>query len=145
MTTQERLDLARLCIEKISQDLRIVPLPGQPWFQSINILGEHIFDHIRAHRFLADLVSFLVVDVLRSLHIDPAFGADEGANTIGFGRQEPEGDSPVGQPLGVIVPGGGPSRRRRGWGLGREAALRSSRAGRGSGAQGARRFHGGLG
>src|ERR1700719_1375433 len=59
MAAQERLDLARLYIEKISQDLRVVPLPGQPWFQSINILGEHIFDHIRAHRFLADLVSFL--------------------------------------------------------------------------------------
>jgi hypothetical protein len=59
MATQERLDLARLYIEKISQDLRVVPLPSQPWFQSINILGEHIFDHIRAHRFLADLVSFL--------------------------------------------------------------------------------------
>jgi len=59
VTAQERLDLAWLNIEKISQDLRVMPLPGQLWFQSINILGEHIFDHIRAHRFLADLVSFL--------------------------------------------------------------------------------------
>jgi hypothetical protein len=42
----------------ICQDLRVVTLPGQPWFQPINILGEHIVDHIRADRFLANLVGF---------------------------------------------------------------------------------------
>jgi hypothetical protein len=56
LAAEERFDLARFRVEKLCQDLRIVTLPGQPWFQAVNIPGEHIFDHIRGHRFLADLV-----------------------------------------------------------------------------------------
>jgi hypothetical protein len=71
VATQERFDLARLRTEKLCQDLCVVPLTGQAWFQSVNILGEYTFDHIHAHRFLADLVSFFectrqMTDALRA-------------------------------------------------------------------------------
>jgi hypothetical protein len=45
---QERFDLARFRVEKLCQDLRVVTLPRQPWFQRVDILGEHIFDHMPA-------------------------------------------------------------------------------------------------
>ena len=33
LAAQEGFDLARLRVEKLRQDLRVVTLPGQPWFQ----------------------------------------------------------------------------------------------------------------
>jgi hypothetical protein len=59
MAAQERPDFARFRAKKLCQNLHIVTLPSQPLFQPVNVLGEHIFDHIRADRFLADLVRFL--------------------------------------------------------------------------------------
>jgi hypothetical protein len=37
---------------------RCNPAGGQRWFQPVNILGEHIVDHICTNRFLANLVGF---------------------------------------------------------------------------------------
>jgi hypothetical protein len=42
VATQERPDFARFRVEKLCQNLHVVTLPGQPWFQSVTILGEHI-------------------------------------------------------------------------------------------------------
>jgi hypothetical protein len=42
LTTQEQFDFSRLGIEQLGQDLRVVPLPGQPGFQLVNIPGEHV-------------------------------------------------------------------------------------------------------
>ena len=58
LAPQEFFDLARFRVEKLCQDFDVVALPGQPWFQPISIFGKDIVDHIRSHRFLADLVSF---------------------------------------------------------------------------------------
>jgi hypothetical protein len=33
MATKERLNLARFRVEKLCQDLRVVSMPGQPWFR----------------------------------------------------------------------------------------------------------------
>ena len=59
VATKEQPDFTRFRVKKLCQDLHVVTLPGQPWLQPVNILGEHICDHIRADRFLPDLVRFL--------------------------------------------------------------------------------------
>jgi hypothetical protein len=40
VATQERPDFERFRVQKLCQDFHVVTLPGQPWFQPVNLLGK---------------------------------------------------------------------------------------------------------
>ena len=57
LTPQQSADFSGLGVEHFGKDLCVVAVPGEPWFQFINVLRQDVFNYLDRYWFLADFRS----------------------------------------------------------------------------------------